>query len=368
MRWYVSYPILAAGLAFGFDTFFPDEPGLSRPADADIRLQAEEPQTAPVVVMASDIEAAPASRVSAFSPGTRLLAAERPGTSPSVLDYLARTLTPRESVPAAAAPVAPVTVAAWKSAIVREWEPTAQTAPEAPHPEVTSRIALSRDIQRELQRVGCYLGAIDGVWGGGSQRAMLAFMDRVNASLPTREPDVFMLSLLRSQTSAVCGTSCPRGQSPTASGRCVPSTLVAQAERQTGPAAVQRDAWEPMVAEAAAERGPAPYGRMSIGGPKPDDVEQLSVGWTSVTGASRKADPLDRTAALDPPPADAAVVPGEEGATGAAISSFDLDAEAVDAPRVKRSGNRSKARARPSPRTSSYRHVQNLFQHPLGRM
>ena len=29
MRWYISYPILAAGLAFGFDTFFPGSPDFS---------------------------------------------------------------------------------------------------------------------------------------------------------------------------------------------------------------------------------------------------------------------------------------------------------------------------------------------------
>lgn len=360
MRWYVSYPILAAGLAFGFETFFPDAPDLSRTAEAKSEIQAlAEPKAAPIVMTAEEIEALPPSRLAAFSPGAKLAFAQpSPPASLSVLDYLAQTI-----IPPAPEPAVQVTSAGWTSAVVREAPSAAKPAPAARPQPPLSRAALARDIQRELQRVGCYLGEIDGVWGGGSKRAVLVFMDRVNASLPTREPDVFMLSLLRAQTAAVCGDSCPRGQSFTASGQCVPSTLVAQAGKQPPAASA-----EAMVAEVATEPRPVPYGRMGIGGPKLDDVAELSAGWSGARNASDRVASLDRTAALDAVSAEIEIVPEDARAAKAAPSSFDFDAEAVPVRRAKPSAGRSKPRERTTRRSSSYRQVQHLFIHPLGRM
>ena len=50
--------------------------------------------------------------------------------------------------------------------------------------EDAQRIELIRNLQRELKRVGCYQGEVDGDWGSGSRRAMSTFTERVNASLP----------------------------------------------------------------------------------------------------------------------------------------------------------------------------------------
>lgn len=358
MRWYVSYPILAAGLALGLDVLYPDGPDLRR-AGAEFQTQADA-ASEPIVLTASDIDALPAaSRVAQFSPGAELLAAELPSRPTSVLDYLAQTLSPASATPPAPQPVK---VAAWKGTIIRDGQASSGVASRPEEP--LSRLALARDIQRELQRVGCYLGEIDGVWGGGSKRAVLVFMDRVNASLPTQEPDVFMLSLLKSQTAAVCGESCPRGQSLTASGRCLPSTLVAQADKAGTSPAPRDEAWKPVVVAEAppASRGAVPFGRMSIGGPMPDDVAQLSSGWSQVAVEQKSGEPLARTAALDE-----AALDGQPPST-AAVSSFDTDA--VAAPPVKRSkasGSRSKGSAR-AYRPTTARHVQRLFTHPLGSM
>jgi hypothetical protein len=177
-----------------------------------------------------------------------------------------------------------------------------------------------------------------------------------------------MLSLVRSEASAVCGTSCPSGQSLTPGGRCMPSTLVAQADRSGAPATPrEEDAWSPMVAEAA-ERRPLPYGRMGIGGPKPDDVAEVSAGWSRVTSTSAPSDPVARTAALETPAAENPS-PEDGRMPNVAASSFDTDAVAdpVTVKRSRPSGNRAK-RDRPKRYTSSYRQVQRLFQHPLGRM
>ena len=370
MRWYISYPVLLAGLAFGLETFYPGQ--ANHPVSSDAAVSAQRaPESAPVVVMASELPAF-GSRVGAFSPGTPLFAAAIEPTPASrmppssMLDYLAQKLSapPDTSTSPIAPAPQPITLAEWKSAIIRTAD---RASPSDVKPtEPTSRLALTRDIQRELQRVGCYLGEIDGVWGGGSQRAILHFMDRVNASLPTRDPDVFMLSLIRSQTAAVCGTSCPRGQSLTANRRCLPTTLVAEADE-----AGSEDAWSPVVAQAR-DRNPMPYGRMGVGGPIPDDdAEELSSGWTQGTGAAPRGNGLARTAALETSAVNELQIEPMP-APNAAASSFDTDVvvayPAIATPSRASVARAAKPRERPSRTTSSYRQVQNLFQHPLGRM
>ena len=71
--------------------------------------------------------------------------------------------------------------------------------------EAMPREELVRNLQREFKRVGCYHGDVDGSWGVGSKRAMGAFTDRVNASLPVEQPDFILLTLLQGQSGAICG-------------------------------------------------------------------------------------------------------------------------------------------------------------------
>jgi hypothetical protein len=71
------------------------------------------------------------------------------------------------------------------------------------------RLALTRDLQRELKRVGCYDGEIDGHWGTGSRVAMKTFTERVNATLPVDEPDNILLALVQGQKDKACG-KCPQ--------------------------------------------------------------------------------------------------------------------------------------------------------------
>jgi hypothetical protein len=68
----------------------------------------------------------------------------------------------------------------------------------------TARQRLSRAIQIELKRVGCYPGNVDGNWDAGTQRAMVAFIGRVNASLPTAQPDYILLTLLKGHGGPAC--------------------------------------------------------------------------------------------------------------------------------------------------------------------
>ena len=359
MQWYISYPIFFAGLVLGFDVLYPDHPSTPTP-NAELRAPTDDTRPAPVIVQATETTLPQASRVAQFSPGLDRFAGVTPERPNSVLSYLTQAFSTSEVAPAPS-PVEPkpIRLADWRSTVMRD-DAGLSATPQKP----ISRAALARDIQRELQRVGCYLGAIDGVWGKGSKRAVLAFFDRVNATLPTQEPDVFTLSLVRAQNSSVCGSTCPHGQSLTATGRCLPDTLVAQPHRATDPDA--DGGWAPaVVAEASTARKPPPFGRMSIGGPKPDDLPLLSP-----DGQSRSAFPrtgFAQTAALE----DRGLSAERDSPDTIAVSSFDTDqVPSADAPRrVKAAGaNRAKSSPPRSQRSNSYRHVQRLFTHPLGTM
>ena len=100
----------------------------------------------------------------------------------------------------------------------------------SPVSEMRGEIAL--DLQRELARVGCYAGEINGAWALSTRQAMKIFMERVNATLTIHQPDAVLLALVQSQPGNVCGTSCPAGQSRARDGRCIPTALLSRDFRQ----------------------------------------------------------------------------------------------------------------------------------------
>ena len=109
------------------------------------------------------------------------------------------------TVPAPASPPAPAPA------------PAVRTAPDIP----ADRGTLVRELQRELRRVGCYGGDVNGVWTTSSRLAMKSFTDKVNASLPIDNPDDVLLSLVRGHKDAACATPCPPGEAPNDKGRCL---------------------------------------------------------------------------------------------------------------------------------------------------
>ncbi len=183
-----------------------------------------------------------------FSPGTPLLsAAEQTGARPAQhIAGVARVVAPQFSREAATEPALQVattssivtgTIAApaghgqgaFAANAVRTLATSAQPRPTAA-PEM-SRTDLVRSIQRELKRVGCYWGDIDGEWGAGSRRAISAFTERVNASLPLEQPDIVLLALVQGQSGTVCGRACPSGQTLADNNRCLPNAVVARNQR-----------------------------------------------------------------------------------------------------------------------------------------
>ena len=89
---------------------------------------------------------------------------------------------------------------------------TALGSPQNGPSRPTDRLSLAQQLQRELARVGCYEGELNGMWTPAARKAMKAFMDRVNATLPIEEPDYILLSLVQAARDRVCGTGCPTGQ------------------------------------------------------------------------------------------------------------------------------------------------------------
>jgi hypothetical protein len=100
--------------------------------------------------------------------------------------------------------------------------------PFEPRPSVSKdRVTMSRQLQTELKRVGCYHGDVTGVWTRESREAMRTFIDRANARLPIDEPDGIQLTLLRTYDGKVCGERCPAGQGLSHTGGCVPHAILA---------------------------------------------------------------------------------------------------------------------------------------------
>ena len=119
-------------------------------------------------------------------------------------------------------------------------EPTVVTMTERPvkHPVALGqplvprgRDAIGRQLQKELKRVGCYAGELNGVWTTSTRRAMQAFIDRVNAVLPIDQPDGILLALVQGHPGKVCGAPCPAGQGLSRDTQCVPNAILAMTGR-----------------------------------------------------------------------------------------------------------------------------------------
>src|SRR6516165_130811 len=74
----------------------------------------------------------------------------------------------------------------------------------APPPLPRGRDAIGREIQKELKRVGCYASELNGEWTTSTRHAMSAFAERVNARLPTEQPDSILLALVQGYPTKVC--------------------------------------------------------------------------------------------------------------------------------------------------------------------
>jgi hypothetical protein len=254
----------------------------------------------------------PSDESGALQPPSRQIEIVRSPAAPSSADVAPQT--PARSTVANTAvntPSAPVVVTLPRRAA----ESRARAAtPQAWEGYPSDRFALARELQRELKRVGCYEGEVNGAWTPATRRAMKAFTDRVNATLPIEDPDQILLALVRSHQDAACGASCPAGQGLAENGQCIPNALLAQRSRGTlrqaaaGPspnpptkqATPVIEAWSTtMTASASSAPAALPFdGRMALAGPNSENNPAAVYN----QGAPAAADPNTPAAQITPAP------------------------------------------------------------------
>ncbi len=203
--------------------------------------------------------------------------AERPAPSTVKRDHSAITAP----LPA---PKLRATVTGWQPVVantdgkIKSGSRAASLRPKDP----TSRYKLVVELQRKLKKRGCYRGRISGFWGAGSKYAMKVFVDRVNATLPIKEPDYALLTLLQENSDKTCA-ACPAGQIATVGGNCAPQNIIADTQRRSGSgeqggakvfswkrAGAPQPAAQPLMRPVATNvitRAPLP-GPMAVDGPK----------------------------------------------------------------------------------------------------
>lgn len=72
-------------------------------------------------------------------------------------------------------------------------------------------VSITRAVQRELKRAGCYSGPVNGVWSASTRAAMGEFTARVNARLPVDRADPVLLALLETHNKISCTGDCSMG-------------------------------------------------------------------------------------------------------------------------------------------------------------
>jgi peptidoglycan hydrolase-like protein with peptidoglycan-binding domain len=152
--------------------------------------------------------------------------------------------------------------------------PVGRTA--APDAAPLDRAALTRELQRELRRVGCYDGSVTGVWSPSTRRAMKQFTERTNSVLPVDQPDQVLLAMLHNHDDSACGAHA------VIAGTAKPGSAVFR----PASGGATSDA-----APVAAAEGDAMPGRMALAGPKVEEER---------AAAARAARPEKRARASRP--------------------------------------------------------------------
>jgi hypothetical protein len=87
----------------------------------------------------------------------------------------------------------------------------AQPAKPAPMPEL-ERAAMTRSLQLELKRVGCFDGTVDAELGGGTRDALRNFAKFAALSLPQGDPTPDVINKIKGFNKRVCPLVCPAGE------------------------------------------------------------------------------------------------------------------------------------------------------------
>lgn len=374
MRSLLGFALLSAGLWLGAQLYFPYA------LDREDKLAAVTRILAPAAPSYAATGVSPDARRPLKVNAARFVAVrgttelESPQSQPQTQTAMIET----GALPASPAPTLPQSVLEHPGATT--WDAVVTSEPTARRTDSETRTDLTRALQKELRRVGCYDGRIDGQWKAQSRTAMWEFMARVNAALPLTEPDAIMLRLVQAHRADVCGTACPAGQEMQGR-RCVASVTVARLAPQPEDAR-QKPFRTTVIAAVAAPSEPADVettsraselpGRMSVGAllpaaARPDTFRTAAIeSGTSTTGAP-SADSDDAGYA-----ADGEAFPPLTGDSGAKPPARRTTSLAPRAPSARPSPSRVRRLAAPPPPQAAYRRysrsVHGLFTHPLGRM
>jgi uncharacterized caspase-like protein len=82
--------------------------------------------------------------------------------------------------------------------------------PSGTKPEPSPR-EITRSVQSELKRVGCFSGAIDGEWTAASRRALEQFNNRTDAKLNAKLASLDVLDAIKARSARVCPLNCDHG-------------------------------------------------------------------------------------------------------------------------------------------------------------
>ena len=248
----------------------------------------------------------------------------------------------RAAAKAVTAPASDRPAQTWSAIVMADGSQQARINSPKPDDSETRR-QLTRDLQTELKRVGCYGGPISGSWTQSTRRAMSAFMEQVNASLPIDEPDYILLTLVQGHSAIACGVECAAGQ-VSIGGRCVASAVTAsrvtKKPRDVDVANASEHPRDDLPALTARAAAPAPAKPVAVAAVDQGAIEQIA-GSAGREAGSTRSESLpwltDELADLPPPvPAPRRAVRRPEGmmAVGApqAMASADLDAATPAAP------------------------------------
>src|SRR6185312_12520310 len=93
--------------------------------------------------------------------------------------------------------------------------------PAAPAPDKNINVAalnpapsqteITKSVQSELRRVGCYSGSADGDWGEASQRSLSQFNRNAGMKLDVRTANADTLDAIKQKPSRVCPMVCEHG-------------------------------------------------------------------------------------------------------------------------------------------------------------
>ena len=113
--------------------------------------------------------------------------------------------------------------------------------------------SLTRSVQRELTRAGCYDGPVNGTWNVSTRKGMAEFTALVNARLPVDHPDPILLVLLETHDKVSCAGGEPRAAPPLQRGEVASTADERRSETRDGAAYDVPKATKPPSRTASAE-------------------------------------------------------------------------------------------------------------------